>query len=106
MGPALAIEVSRQVEIMELKERLRQFYDVIGVQELESELRSRITDYLASSSLINERRRKGSYNLLSEQTDISHTFIWKFHTKEQAICITNMNKLANFFGVKYFVDNF
>lgn len=106
MGPALAVEVSRQIEVVDFKERLRQFYDVIGVQELESELRDRITEYLVSSFLVNGRRRKGSYNLLSEQTGISHTFIWKFHTKEQAICITNMNKLANFFDVRYFVDNF
>lgn len=83
-----------------------QQYDAVGVVMLESLLRQRIEGYLSSSVMVNGKARKGSYNLLCEATGISHTFIWKFHKKDQSICITNMNKLANFFGVRYFVENF
>jgi len=106
MGPALAADTTHHSDMTEFRKYLRQIYDVVGVEELEAELRSRISEYLLMQFSVSGRKRKGSYNLLSEQTDISHTFIWKFHTKDQAICITNMNKLANFFGVRYIVDNF
>jgi len=81
-------------------------YDAVGVEQLESMLRQRIDAYLSSRVIVEGKNRKGSYNLLCEATGISHTFIWKFHKKQQAICITNMNKLANFFEVRYFVENF
>jgi|GEM_PF-3074423 len=81
-------------------------YDAVGVDQLELLLRARIEQYLSSTVVVEGKVRKGSYNLLCEATGISHTFIWKFHKKEQSICITNMNKLANFFDVRYFVENF
>ncbi|MCV6587654.1 MAG: hypothetical protein OIF57_01310 [Marinobacterium sp.] len=106
MGVVSLLKDANRESVPEFEEYLRERYDVVGIEELEQSLRKRITDYLASSYEINGKQRKGSYNLLSQQTGISHTFIWKFHTKEQAICIANMNKLANFFSVRYFVDNF
>ncbi|AEF53416.1 helix-turn-helix domain-containing protein [Marinomonas posidonica] len=81
-------------------------YDAVGVDKLEEQLREKITEFTSSSRIINGRKRKGSYRLLAEYTDISHAYIHQFHSEKRAICITNMNKLANYFGVKYIVSNF
>ena len=80
--------------------------EVNGVHELERVLREKITEYTETSTVIDGRKRKGSYRLLSEYTGISQAYIHQFHSDERAICITNMNKLANYFGVKYTVSNF
>lgn len=82
--------------------------DAIGTKELESQLREEISVYLTGTFFNSETNRsnKKSYKTLSEECNVSHTYIWKFHMKEQAICITNMNKIANFFKVRYLVSNF
>lgn len=81
-------------------------YHAVGVDELEEQLREKITKFTSSSNIINGRKRKGSYRMLAEYTDISQAYIHQFHREKRAICITNMNKLANYFGVKYVVSNF
>lgn len=90
----------------ELEQQLQQHYDAVGIDQLEALLRHKITQYLAARFEIAGRKRKGSYNLLSEDTGISYTYLWQFHKKDQAICITNMNILANHFNVRYLVTNF
>ncbi|MBJ7554953.1 helix-turn-helix domain-containing protein [Marinomonas spartinae] len=81
-------------------------YHAIGVDALEEQLRAKITEFTSSSCIINGRKRKGSYRLLAEYTGISQAYIHQFHSEKRAICITNMNKLANHFGIKYVVSNF
>lgn len=90
----------------EFTRQLSQYFDAVGVVELEKTLRLEITDYLNSEVEIEGRMRKGSYRLLAEATGISRTYINDFHAKERAICITNMNLLARYFSVKYIVSNF
>lgn len=90
----------------ELEQLLRQHYDVVGIDQLESVLRQKITEFQSESFVIDGRKRKGSYKLLSESTGVSTTYLWQFHKEERAICITNMNILANHFGVTYMVSNF
>ncbi len=87
-------------------QQLSQSFDAVGIEALEQTLRLKIADYLNSKVEKDGRERKGSYRLLAEATGISRTYINDFHAKERAICITNMNLLAEFFKVKYIVSNF
>jgi len=80
--------------------------EAVGIDELESLLRSAIDEYLVSRMVINERSRKGSYVLLSEATGVSASYLHQFNKDKRAICITNMNKLAEYFQVKYTISNF
>ena len=80
-------------------------FDAIGVDQLEEVLRLKIADYLVNRQEIDGRMRKGSFNLLSQMSDVSSSYLHQFF-KGKSICITNMNKLANFFKVKYVVINF
>lgn len=97
-----------QNEIMpsDLEQIRQQHYDAVGIDQLESLLRHHITEYLKTYSVLDGRNRRGSYKLLSDATGISYTYLWQFHKQERAICITNMNTLANHFGVRYLVSNF
>lgn len=90
----------------EIKAQLESMFDAVGIDELEALLRTRISGYLDSRTIINGRQRKGSYKLLSEATGVSDTYIWQFHKQERAICITNMNLLAQHFDIRYVVYNF
>ncbi|KJZ15802.1 hypothetical protein TW85_02575 [Marinomonas sp. S3726] len=80
-------------------------FDAIGVDQLEAVLRLRMADFLINRQEIDGRMRKGSFNLLSEMADVSSSYLHQFF-KGKSICITNMNKLANHFNVKYIVINF
>lgn len=80
-------------------------FDAIGVDQLEALLRLKMADFFVNRQTINGRVRKGSFNLLSQVADVSSSYLHQFF-KGKSICITNMNKLANFFKVKYVVINF
>ena len=81
-------------------------FDAVGIDQLEALLRQRIDAFLITHEVINGRKRKGSYNRISSETGISSAYLHKFHIKKQAVCITNLNKIARFFAVKYVVVNF
>lgn len=80
-------------------------FDAIGVEQLESVLRLKIAEFLVNRQTIDGRERRGSFNLLSHMADVSSSYLHQFF-KGKSICITNMNKLANYFNVKYVVINF
>mgnify|MGYP005998112605 CR=1 FL=1 len=80
-------------------------FDAIGVEQLEAVLRLRIASFLVNRQEIEGRMRRGSFNLLSQMADVSSSYLHQFF-KGKSICITNMNKLANYFNVRYIVINF
>lgn len=85
---------------------LQNDFDAVGVPQLESVLKERISEYLIQPRVHNGRKCRGSYRSLAKETGISQGYIHKFHQRNQAICITNLNKLAHHFSVKYMVMNF
>jgi len=80
-------------------------FDAIGVEQLEAMLRLRMADFLVNQQEVDGQMCKGSLNLLSEMSDVPSSYLHQFF-QEKSICITNMNKLANHFNVKYIVMNF
>ena len=80
-------------------------FDAIRVEQLEAMLRLRMADFLVNRQEIDGQMRKGSFSLLSEMADVPSSYLHQFF-QEKSICITNMNKLANHFNVKYLVSNF
>lgn len=85
---------------------LQNDFDAVGVNQLETVLKERISEYLQQPRIHNGRKCRGSYRSLAKETGISQSYIHKFHSRDQTICITNMNKLANHFSVRFFVTNF
>lgn len=85
---------------------LQKDFDAVGVNQLETVLKERITEYLKEPRVRNGRKCRGSYRSLAAETGISQSYIHKFHHRNLSICITNLNKLANRFEVKYIVVNF
>lgn len=99
-----------------------QYYDAVGIDKLESVLRQRITEYLirpkkSYQSMANDIRHsliekfepllsEDEFKVFIKKRALSHTYIWKFHKKNESVCIVYLNTLANFLGVRFIVMNF
>jgi len=81
-------------------------FDAIGIEQLETLLRERISEYLQSRTTINGRVRKGSYELLSIATGISTSYLQQFNKNERTIAVICLNKLACHFNIRYAIVNF
>ncbi|ASP38798.1 hypothetical protein CHH28_08940 [Bacterioplanes sanyensis] len=100
---------------MDSTERFKQYFqqlpdcyrpDAVGIKDLEQVLRDRIERYLNTEIYIGASKpMKGTYSLLSQGSGVSRSYIWKFFNGK-SICLTNMNRLADYFGVTYVVSNF
>lgn len=56
---------------------------------------------------VSEGKHSGlSMRKLSIATGISRTYLGRYKDREQDVCLRIMNRLANYFGVKYCIGNF
>ena len=75
-----------------------QQYDAVGLSELQSLLRRRL-------QAIKNKEVKGSLRKIGRDIQVSHTYLAEFRDGKP-ICMSIMNRLANHFQLRYFVENY
>jgi transcriptional regulator with XRE-family HTH domain len=80
-------------------------FDAVGIDDLEQTLREQIKKYLTTEFVETDRQVRGTYDRLAEGSGVSKSYINRFY-HGKSICIKNMNRLAEFFGVSFVVTNF
>lgn len=73
-------------------------YDATSIIELQSLLRKRLKD-------IQDKKVKGSLRAIGSQINVSHTYLGKFRDGDN-VCMNIMNRLANHFGYRYYLENY
>lgn len=124
MGTVAVVQNPSQAKecVSSLHTQFTQYYDAIGITDLEHVLRQRISSYLMQPRksylgmakeircYLTERFEpvfpEDQFKVFLRKRSLSHTYIWKFHRRNESICITHMNTLANFLGVRFLIMNF